>query len=95
MKSKDEYIQSLTSELKEWSAQIDLLAAKAEAATAEVKLNYADELARLRSKQHAAAEKIKELQESSGDVWETVKDTAHTVWDDLKTGLANASANFK
>jgi hypothetical protein len=26
MKTKDEYIESLASELKEWSAQIDLLA---------------------------------------------------------------------
>ena len=30
MKTKDEYIENLASELKEWSAQIDLLAAKTE-----------------------------------------------------------------
>ena len=38
MKTKDEYIESLASELKEWSAQIDLLAAKTEHAAAIVKL---------------------------------------------------------
>jgi hypothetical protein len=30
MRTKDEYIESLAAELKEWSAQIDLLADKAE-----------------------------------------------------------------
>jgi hypothetical protein len=30
LKTKDEYIENLASELKEWSAQIDLLAAKTE-----------------------------------------------------------------
>ena len=95
MKTKDEYIESLASELKEWSAQVDLLAAKTENATADVKLKYAEELDALRAKQHAAAEKMKELQEASGDAWGTVKETAVEVWEDLKTGLASAVAKFK
>ncbi|UZR29782.1 coiled coil domain-containing protein [Methylococcus sp. ANG] len=95
MKTKDEYIESLASELKEWSAQIDLLAAKAENAAANVKLKYLEELDALRAKQHAAAEKMKELQDDSGDAWETVKETADRVWDDLRTGLANAVSKLK
>ncbi|MCI0668071.1 MAG: coiled coil domain-containing protein [Methylococcaceae bacterium] len=95
MKTKDEYIESLASELKEWSAQIDLLAAKTENAAAHVKLRYVEELDALRAKQHEAAEKIKELEEASGDAWETVKETADQVWDDLKTGLASTVSKFK
>lgn len=95
MKTKDEYIEMLASELKEWSAQIDLLAAKAESATAYAKLKYAEELDALRAKQRAAAEKMAELEAASGDVWETLKETADKVWDDLKTGLASAVSKFK
>lgn len=95
MKTKDEYIESLASELKEWSAQIDLLGAKTEHAAAQVKLKYIEELDALRAKQHTAAEKLKELQEGSGDAWETVKETADKVWDDLRTGLAGAASKFK
>ena len=95
MKTKDEYIESLASELKEWSAQIDLLAAKMENAAADMKIKYAEELDALRAKQHAAAEKMKELEEASGDAWGTVKETADTVWDDLKTGLASAVSKYK
>jgi uncharacterized protein YicC (UPF0701 family) len=95
MKTKEEYIESLASELKEWSAQIDLLTAKAETATAEAKLKYAEELDALRAKKQAAAEKIKELEGASGDAWETVKETAERVWDDVRTGLASVASKFK
>lgn len=95
MRTKDEYIESLASELKECSAQIDLLAAKTENAMADVKLKYAVELDALRAKQHAAAEKIKELEEAGGDAWMAVKQTADKVWDDLRAGLAGAVSKFK
>jgi uncharacterized protein YicC (UPF0701 family) len=95
MKTKDEYIEKLTSELKEWSAQIDILTARTEIAAADLKLKYAEELEELRSKQHAAAEKLKELEDASGDAWKTVKETADKVWNDLRTGLADVTSKFK
>jgi uncharacterized coiled-coil DUF342 family protein len=95
MKTKDEYIESLASQLKEWSAQIDNLTAKAENAAADVKDKYDEELDALRAKKHAAAEKMKELKEDSGDAWETVKESADKIWDDLKSGVASTIAKFK
>ena len=76
MKTKEEYIDSLAAELKEWSAQIDALTVKAEAAAEDVKLKYHAEIDALRVKQATAAEKIKELEASGGDAWESVKETA-------------------
>ncbi|MGR9014770.1 MAG: hypothetical protein ACU83U_14130 [Gammaproteobacteria bacterium] len=95
MKTKDEYIEALAAELKEWSAQIDLLAVKAENATEDVKLKYVTELDELRAKQHTAAEKIKELEGASGEAWGTVKKTADRVCDELRVGLASAVSKFK
>jgi hypothetical protein len=96
MKTKDEYIDSLAAELKEWSTQIDLLTAKAENSAADVKLKYyTQDLNVLRTKERIAIEKIKELEQANGDAWETVKETADKVWDDLKTGLASAVSKFK
>ncbi len=94
MKTKDQYIESLASELKEWSAQIDLLTAKAENSIADVKLSYEEDLDALRAKQHEAAKKIKELEESSGDAWQTIKETADSVWDDLRAGVASVASKF-
>ncbi|QSA98501.1 coiled coil domain-containing protein [Methylococcus sp. EFPC2] len=95
MKSKDEYIESLAAELKEWSAQIDVLSAKAENAAEHAKLKYAEEIEALRGKQRAAAEKIKELEEAGGDAWVVVKETADKVWDELRTGISGVASKFK
>jgi methyl-accepting chemotaxis protein len=95
MKTKDAYVEKLAAELNEWSAQIDLLAAKAENAKADAKLQYAQELEELRVKQREASEKMKELEEASDEAWENMKETADKVWEDLKTGITTASAKFK
>lgn len=95
MKTKNEYIESLASELKEWSANIDLLSAKMEKSAGMVKLKYIEDLNALHAKQHAADEKMKELANASGDAWETAKDTADKIWNDLRAGLADAASKFK
>ncbi|HHT9126133.1 MAG TPA: hypothetical protein ACFYD6_10000 [Candidatus Brocadiia bacterium] len=95
METKDAYRQRLKTQLKEWSAQIDLLAAKAENVGADVKIKYTRELDKLRAKLREATEKVKELEEASGDAWGEVKETADKVWDDLKTGVASVASKFK
>lgn len=94
-KTKDEYIESLAAELKEWSVQIDRLTDKMENAAGDVKLKYVEELEALRAKRHAAAEKMNELKDASGDAWETIKETADKLWDDLKVGVASAVSKFQ
>jgi len=95
MKTKEEYIDNLAAELKDWSTQIDLLTAKTESAAAHVRVKYIEELNGLHAKQQKAAETMKEMQETGGDAWETVKVTADKVWDDLRIGLADATSKFK
>lgn len=94
MKTKEEYIDSLSAELKEWSAEIDVLNAKAEIAAEDIKLQYYADIAALKAKEAVATAKIKELQEASGDAWEAVKETAEHVWHDLRTGLASIVSKF-
>jgi len=95
MKTKEEYIESLAAELKEWSAQIDVLTAKAESAAADVKLRCHADIDALRVKQIAAADKIKELEAASGDAWESVKETADHIWHELRTGVASVVSKFQ
>jgi hypothetical protein len=95
MKTKEEYINSLAAELKDWSAQIDLLTAKTENAAAHVRGKYIQELNDLHGKQQKAAEKMEELEEAGGDAWESVKVAADKIWDDLRLGLADATSKFK
>ena len=95
METKEAYKQMLKAHLKEWDAQINLLAAKAEKAGADARFKYAHDLDSLRNKQREAIKKLTELEEASGEAWKEVKVTADKLWDDLKTGVANAVSKFK
>lgn len=94
MKTKDQYIESLAAELKEWNAQIALLTAKAEKAALGVKHKCSDELEALQDKQEAASEKLKELSEASSDAFESAKQSADKIWDELRSGLAKVASKF-
>ena len=95
MEIQNAYKQKMAAQLKEWSAQIDLLEAKLENVGADMKVRRAEELHALRAKQRAASEKMKELEKASSEAWEQVKETADKIWEDLKTGVADAHSKFK
>ena len=95
MEIQDAYKQKMAAQLKEWNAQINLLAAKVENAGADMKVRRAEVLQELHAKQHAAAEKMQELEKASGEAWQQAKETADKIWDDLKAGLADAHSKFK
>ena len=95
VESENVYQQKMAAQLKEWSAQIDLLEAKMANAGADIKLRRTEELHALRARQQAAVEKMNELGRSTGEAWNQVKLTADKVWDDLKHGIGEAQAKFK
>lgn len=95
MHMQKEYKEKLDAQLKEWSAQVNLLEARIDSFTADMKIMRAEEIQALRAKQHAASEKLKELGKATGDAWEQVRVTADKMWDDLKKGLSDAQSKFK
>jgi hypothetical protein len=94
MELHNAYKQKMAAQLKEWNAQISLLEAKVATAGADIQVKHAKGLHELRARQHAAAEKMKELGKASGEAWEQTKETADKIWAELKTGISNAQAKF-
>ena len=95
MELQNAYKQKMAAQLKEWGAQINLIEAKVENAGADMKLKHAEELDKLRARQRAASAKMRELEKASGEAWEQIRQTADKIWDDLKTGVADAHSRFK
>lgn len=94
MEIQEAYKQKMSAQLKEWGAQINLLEAKMENVGADIRIKRTQELHELRAKHLAASEKMKELGKSSGEAWEQAKITADKIWNDLKTGVADAQSKF-
>jgi hypothetical protein len=95
MELQEAYKQKMSAHMQEWSAQINLLEAKLKTVAADVRVKRAEEIQVLRAKQVSAATKLKEMENSSGEAWDLVKDTADKMWADLKTGVTEAQAKFK
>lgn len=95
MEIQDAYKRKLAAQLKEWNAQINLWEAKVENAGADMKVRRAEVLHGLRAQQRAASEKMQELEKAGVEAWEQVKVTADKIWEDLKSGVADAHSKFK
>lgn len=95
METHNLYKEKMTAQLHEWSAQMNVLEARMEEATASMKLKSKEEIASLRAQQHAAVNKMHELGEASGAAWEQIKLSTDKMWDELKAGMAAAQSKFK
>jgi hypothetical protein len=89
------YEEKIDAQLKEWSAQIDLLKARADRAKAEAKIDYYKTIEALQDRQEEAATKLKELKNAGDAAWEDVKKGAEKAWADIKTAYKDAASRFK
>jgi chorismate mutase len=92
---KEEYIDKMTAQLKEWSAKIDELEAKVDTTKTGVKLGYDRRILDLREKRTAVTQKLAELMDSSAEAWVATKAGVDTAWKEFKDGLTNAKDKFK
>jgi outer membrane murein-binding lipoprotein Lpp len=95
MKSREEHIDKLAAQLKEWSSKIDEFESKARAARADVKTSYENQISQLKEKQAVSVQKLQELRGASTEAWDTLKAGAETAWADLKKAVTAATEKFK
>ncbi len=91
---RKEYEEKFEAQLKEWSAQIALLNAKADKAKAEVKVEYYKIIENLQGKQDTARTKLQELKTAGDDAWDDLKTGAENVWTDVKNAFNSAISRF-
>jgi len=95
MSMKEAYEKKLQAQLDGWSAEIDKLKAKAEAAEADAQLKYYKQIEELRSMQEAANEKLVQLKEAGDDAWEDLKAGIDSAWGSLSSAVKSATSRFK
>lgn len=81
--------------MKEWSAQIALLRAKADNAKADAKIEYYKTVDALQHKQDEAKTKLLELKAAGDEAWEDLKAGAEKAWAEVKTAYHDATSRFK
>jgi len=95
MATKEAYQKKLEAQLRQWDAELALLSAKANKATADARINCENELESLKSKRAVAHERLEELRKRSENAWEDMKDGVEKVWDEMGKAMEKVAARFK
>lgn len=94
MSLKDTYIEKLKVQLDEWSADIDVLEAKAKQADAALKSKYHEKIEELKYQKALAQGRISELQGAAEEAWEEIKNGGEVVWATIKQTFLDAKSKF-
>jgi len=86
--------KQMETKLDEYGKEIDQLQAKAEKLEGDAKAKTEQQLAALRQKRDAVAEKVKELGSSSGSAWRELKSGIDAAMEELANAYKKAVAEF-
>lgn len=92
---KEAYQEKTEAQIQELEARIDLVRAKANQAKADAKIEYAETLEDLRSKQADARRKLQELHGTGLGAWEDLKQGMDEALNDLENAVDQAVSRFK
>ena len=95
MGKREDYIERLAAQLKLWSAEIEVLKAKAAKETVEVKIAIHKEVEILNKKMQDAQKKLQEIGKKTGDAWESLSEGTNKAWNDLREAMHQAGEKFK
>ena len=95
MGKREDYIDKLAAQLKLWSAEIDVLKAKAAKETVEVRIAIHKEVEMLNKKMQDVQKKLQEIGKKTGDAWESLAEGAGKAWKDLGEAVHQAGEKFK
>lgn len=95
MNNREQFIQKMKAQLDQWSIEIDKLTVRTETAQAEAKRTYQAQLDVLKRQREAAKLKLHELQSSSEDAWESVRESMDLTWESITKSIKDAMSHFK
>ncbi|MFQ3790294.1 hypothetical protein [Halomonas sp. A29] len=90
MSRRDEFIEQMKTQLDEWNAEIEALAARARKASAEAQTRYHDDLERLRRRRDETRRRLEELQYASEAAWDSLQQGLDDAWELLRKALRDA-----
>jgi chromosome segregation ATPase len=88
------FIEKLTSQLKQWDAEIEQLEAKANNAEADIKAKYQKQIEILRDKMQAAHDRLEELDQAGEEAREALQSGVEEAFGALMNAFQTAKSKF-
>lgn len=95
MSARDEQIDRMAARLKEWSADLETMEARARAATADVKGEIEARVAELKAQRDLVSAELQRLREASESAWSDLADGAQAMTNALEHAFERARSRFR
>jgi len=95
MKTRDEYVAKLKSQLDRWNGEMNQWELQAKTAQADLKAIYAKQLQELQAGQEKARYQLRLLEGASSSAWQELRHGAEEAWVQMDVALKAARARFK
>jgi hypothetical protein len=92
---KEAYQEKLEAQIKEWSAKLTELKAKADKAGAEAKVQMNQQIDQLRARTETAQQKLNEIKAASADTWENLKAGSEKAVEEMKKTWESLKSKFR
>jgi hypothetical protein len=95
MATKEEYQAKMEAQLKDVTAKLAELMAKADKATADAKVQYEAQIKTVKAKLQETQGHLQKIKSSSGDAWVVLKDGTEKAWGELRGAVDNALSKLR
>jgi uncharacterized protein YicC (UPF0701 family) len=95
MSKRDAYVDKVKAKLDEWNAEIDKLNAKARAAEASSRVEYDEQIERLKKHRSDVQRELEDLQQASRDAWGDFQKGVESAWDSMDKAVRDAWKHFR
>lgn len=95
MSDKDEFVERLKTQLDDWNAQITKMEAEARKAAADSKVQYEENLEKMRAQRDQAQQKLAELQKAGDSAWDDMRKGAEDMWATMEESFKKAMSRFR
>ena len=91
---KEAYQEKLEAQIKEWTAKLTELKAKADKAGADAKVQMYQQIDQLRAREEPSQQKLNEIKAASSDTWETLKAGSEKALEEMKKTWESLRSKF-
>ena len=94
MSKRDEYAEKLKTQIDDWNAELDRFEARMNAAAADARQKYQEELNALRQRRDEMLQELARVQQATDDAWDEVWRGAEEAWQAMKDAFTRARSKF-
>ena len=95
MGTNAEYVARMQTQLKQWDADVDALAARGEKASAEARIAYQERIKGLRASRDAAHKRFQEIRVASESAGAQMQAGMRTAWETMQKALEKMASDLR